>query len=338
MSNFWAKLPQPFLVLAPMEDVTDYVFREIVADLPRPDVFFTEFTSSDGLFSKGREATIDKLKFSQKQGPVVAQIWGTNPENMYKSAKLVRELGFDGVDINMGCPDKAVMKKGAGAAHCINKELSREIIMAVKEGAQDISVSVKTRLGYKSVDTEWIPFLLHQNIDALTVHGRTAAQASTGNADWESIGSVVRLAQQIAPQTTIIGNGDIKTYSQAKNMNEKYKVHGIMIGRGIFSNPWVFEKSEGIHKKPREEYIALMMKHMELYVETWGKTKNFEVMKKFFKMYINNFPGASILRQELMYCKNKEQVTACVTKAIGQPDPVQISGGVYSEFDILPHD
>ncbi|MBP9687217.1 tRNA-dihydrouridine synthase [Candidatus Woesebacteria bacterium] len=326
MSNFWAKLPKPFLVLAPMEDVTDYVFREVIADLARPDVFFTEFTSADGLFSKGREATIDKLKFSEKQTPVVAQIWGTNPENMQKAAALVHELGFAGVDINMGCPDKTVMKKGAGGAHCLNKPLAKEIILAVREGAKDTAVSVKTRLGYKAPDPEWIPLLASLPIDALTIHGRTAAQASTGEANWDEIGRLTKEIKTINPNITVLGNGDIKSREQALTMHTLHQVDGIMIGRGIFSNPWVFEKETRNQMRPREEYIAVLHKHMDLYVETWGNTKNFEVMKKFFKMYINNFPGASQLRQELMFLKSASSVREHLMTALSD-----------DTFDIITH-
>lgn len=319
MSNFWAKLPHPFTVLAPMEDVTDFVFREVMSEVAPPDVFFTEFTSSDGLFSKGREATIDKFKFSERQRPVVAQIWGTNPENMYKAASLASELGFDGVDINMGCPDKAVMKKGSGAAHCLNKELATEIILAVKEGAKDTPVSIKTRLGYKAIDPDWIPLILKLSPQALTIHGRTASQQSTGEANWQEIGNIVTLAKEIAPNTVIIGNGDIKSYKEVKDMYETHHVDGVMIGRGVFANPWVFEKTENIQPRDRLKYIEVLIRHMDLYESTWGKTKNFEVMKKFFKMYVNTFPGASILRQELMFCKTSTQVKQKIQSALEIP-------------------
>jgi nifR3 family TIM-barrel protein len=307
MANFWQDLPKPFLVLAPMEDVTDYVFREIVAKLPRPDVFFTEFTNADGLLSKGRQKLIRKFQYSESQRPIVAQIWGKNPENLFKAAELISDLKFDGVDINMGCPVKTVVKKGAGAGLIGNLSLTKEIIDAVKRGAQGIPVSVKTRLGIETIITEdWIGFLLEQKLDALTVHGRTAAQMSSVPANWEEIGKAVAIKNAKSPETILIGNGDIMSFAQAKDVQQKYGVDGVMIGRGIFANPWVFEKSKDItHTKA--EYIALLLKHVELHTKTWGNTKNFELMKKFYKMYIRDFDGAGALRQKLMECKTGQE-------------------------------
>lgn len=309
MVNFWKELQKPFLVLAPMEDVTDVVFRDIVADTASPDVFFTEFTSSDGLATRGRDETIKKLKYTAKQRPIVAQVWGTEPSRMFEASKLVKELGFDGVDINMGCPDKAVVKKGAGAAHCTNLTLAKEIIDAVKEGAGDIAVSVKTRLGLnKNIADGWIPFLLEQELAALTIHGRLAIHKSDVPADWEQIGKAVAYRNIISPETQLIGNGDINSYAMAMEMYEMYKVDGIMIGRGVFSNPWIFEKNISPTERTPNDNIELMMKHVTLFSETWGKTKNFEIMKKFFKMYVREFDGASQLRQKLMECKTPEEV------------------------------
>src|SRR3989344_2369283 len=208
MSNFWKSLITPFLILAPMEDVTDIAFRELVAKhLPKPDIFFTEFTSSDGLTSIGKGETIKKLRYTENQRPIVAQIWGTDPGKMYEAACLVRELKFDGIDINMGCPDRAVMKKGAGGAMCTNPALAKEIIKAVKDGAGKTAVSVKTRLGFdQNIAQDWIPFLLEQRLDALTVHGRIATQMSKGEVDWEEIGRAVSYRDKIAPDTFIVGN------------------------------------------------------------------------------------------------------------------------------------
>lgn len=309
MANFWETLPRPFTVLAPMEDVTDYAFRQVVTTLPRPDVMFTEFTSADALFSQGREANIHKLKYGVNERPIVAQIWGVHPKNMLKAAELARELGFDGVDINMGCPDKAVMKKGAGAAMCLNPDLAKEIIQAVQEGAKGIAVSVKTRLGYDVVKTtEWIGTILPLQLDALTVHGRTALQRSKGEADWFEIQKVVELRNQLSPRTAIIGNGDIKSYKEVVEKHTLHNVDGVMIGRGIFSDPWIFEKNLNPKEHSREEYIAVLLKHLELFEEAWGDTKNFAIMKKFFKMYVNNFPLAAQLRQELMFCTSGAEV------------------------------
>jgi len=308
MANFWNILTKPFLVLAPMEDVTDFAFREIVASLPRPDVFFTEFISSDGLLSKGGPTVSRKLLFSENQRPIVAQIWGTSPKNMNLATEIVKEHGFDGVDINMGCPDKAVMKKGAGAAMCLTPDLAKEIIQSVQYAAGDMAISVKTRLGYNTIITEeWIPTLLSMRVQALTVHGRVAKQRSNGEANWDEIGKVVQLRDSISPDTFIIGNGDIKSAQQAIDMHKKYNVDGVMIGRGIFANPWVFDKSIEV-EHTSSEYLDILEKHLLMFEKTWGKNKNFAIMKKFLKMYVNNFKNASIYRQELMNCTTSEEL------------------------------
>jgi tRNA-dihydrouridine synthase len=306
MTNFWKSLPQPFTILAPMENVTDFVFREIVSTiLPKPDVLFTEFTNVEALTSDGFEKTIKRLKFSNVQRPIVAQIWGVDPESFYKSARLIQKLNFDGIDINMGCPDRAVLKGGAGAALINNRGLVKEIITVVKKGAGNMPISIKTRIGVKSVVTsEWITFLLEQKIDALTIHGRTAKQMSKGSADWNEIKKAVEIRNEISPDTLIIGNGDVESNSQVIDIHKKYGVNGVMVGRGIFKNPWVFDKSRGPKKHIEKEYIAVLLKHISLNEKTRNDPKSFEPMKKFFKMYINGFKGASILRQRLMETKN----------------------------------
>jgi nifR3 family TIM-barrel protein len=291
-----------------MEDVTDVVFREIVSNMGKPDVLFTEFTSADGLCSIGKEVTIQKLQYTKNQHPIVAQIWGTNTKNIYEAARIVKELQFDGVDINMGCPDKAVMKKGAGAALSKNFKLANEIINAAKEGVENkIPVSVKTRLGYDKIITqEWTLNLLEENIEALTVHGRIAIQKSQGEANWDEIEKVVNLRDKLGKKTVIIGNGDIKSMSDVKDKYEKHNIDGVMIGRGIFSNPWVFEKTEREHST--QEYQKYLFKHFALFEKTWGKKKNFEIMKKFLKMYVNNFPNAAEIRLKAMQGKNREEI------------------------------
>lgn len=299
------------MALAPMEDVTDAAFRQMVTYLPRPDVMFTEFTSADGLMSVGIARLLPKFKFTPKQRPIVAQIFGANPKNLLGAAKLVKDLGFDGVDINMGCPVKEVVTKGAGAALAKNFELTAEIISAVKAGAGDIPISVKTRLGYDSLITEkWCGFLLEQKIAALTIHGRIATQMSEGEANWQEIGKVVKLKDKIAPETMIIGNGDVKSYKEAQEKCAQYGVDGVMIGRGIFHNPWIFEKTLKPKQHTRQQKIALLKKHLKIYEQVWGSTKNFEIIKKFFKIYIKDFEGAGTLRQSLMACHAYSEVRA----------------------------
>jgi nifR3 family TIM-barrel protein len=309
MANFWQTLPQPFTVLAPMEGVTDFAFRETVSKyLPKPDVMFTEFTNVDSLTSAGFDDAIQRFKFSSNQKPIVAQIWGTNPEAFYKSAQLVQKLKFDGIDINMGCPDRAVVKLGAGSAMINNPSLAKEVIEAVKKGADKLPISVKTRIGFKTVvTTEWITFLLEQKLDALTIHGRTAKQMSKAEINWNEIKKAVDIKNSISPNTLIIGNGDIDSYSEACNVSKKYGLNGVMIGRGIFKNPWVFDKSNDTKEHIKSEYISVLLKHMILNHKNNSCPKAFEPMKKFFKMYINNFKYASSIRQKLMETKTFDE-------------------------------
>lgn len=290
-----------------MDDVTDKVFRQIVLEAARPDVFFTEFVNSDGLNHGANGIPLRKLDFTPDQHPIVAQIWGNKPESMEKAAKAIAKLGFDGIDINMGCPIRDVVKSGSGAGLIGKYDLVKEIIEAVKKGAPKLPVSVKTRLGNKiNISHEWICFLLEQKICALTVHARIATQMSSGEADWSEIGKIVEIKNKIAPKTIIIGNGDIKSYEVIVLMHKIYGVDGVMIGRGIFANPWVFDSTVVPHAK--EDYIKLLRRHIEFFETTWGKTKNFAVIKKFLKMYVKDFKGANTLRQKLMDAGSFEEM------------------------------
>ncbi len=300
-------LEKPFFVLAPMEDVTDFVFREIVSKyLPKPSALFTEFTNVEALNSKGFDKTIQRFKFSKIQKPIVAQIWGIKPENYYKASKLIESLGFNGVDINMGCPDRKVMKIGACSALIENKNLAKEIIAATKEGVKNIPVSVKTRIGTKEIVTQdWISFLLEQKISTLTVHGRLAKDLSKFPANWSEIKKAVGIRDKISPNTIIIGNGDVSSYNDGLQKARDYKVDGLMIGRGIFSNPWAFEKDKKNHSI--KERVELAIKHVNLFKKIYGESKS-DILKKFLKMYIKDFPDASELRNLLMGGKTTHQM------------------------------
>lgn len=310
MVNFWKQLAlhnKPFLVLAPMEGVTDYVFREIIAETAKPDVFFTEFTNTEALCSKGYDNMVQNLRYSESQRPIVAQIWGTDPKNFYTVAKLIRDLGFDGIDINMGCPVRDVMKMGCGASLINNPALASEMISAVKKGAPGLPVSVKTRIGVKSIVTEeWIGFLLGQHLQAITVHGRTAKELSKVPNHWDEIGKAVKLRDQYAPETVIIGNGDILNQEQAENAYTMYGVDGVMIGTGIFQNPWIFEKIRCTHTTA--ESLALLLKHTKLFADAYPGGRRFAAMRKYFKIYVRSFPGATTLMKELMEAKDFSEV------------------------------
>jgi nifR3 family TIM-barrel protein len=317
MINFWQKLPTPFTVMAPMDDVTDNVFRQVILSTARPDVFFTEFANVDGLVHGANGIPLRKLDYSKKQHPIVAQIWGTDPANFEKASRMVAKFGFDGIDINMGCPVKDVVKSGSGAGLIGNYELVGQIIKAVKKGAGKTPVSIKTRLGNKiNISHEWIKFLLEQEICALTVHARTAVQMSKGNADWSEIGKIVKTRNVIAPKTIIIGNGDIKNYEEVELMYKKYGVDGVMIGRGIFANPWVFDPTSPVLRgagHSKEDYMKLLARHVDLFEKTWGNTKHFAVLKKFFKMYVKDFEGANAFRQKLMDTKSLRKMKDLVS-------------------------
>ncbi len=305
--NFWINISKPFTALAPMDDVTDNVFRQVLLSTYRPDVFFTEFSNVDGLIHGANGIPLRKLDYTQDQHPIVAQIWGNIPDNFEKAAKIVEKLGFDGIDINMGCPVRDVVKKGCGSGLIGNYELVKDIIKSTKKGSGGLPVSVKTRLGInKNIADEWIKFLLDQNLACLTIHGRLAKQMSHGDADWAEIGKICLLRREIAPKTLIIGNGDVKNYQEVLKKYNEYGVDGVMIGRGVFNNPWVFDKNDG-KNHTKQEYFKLLLYHIDLFEKTWGKTKNFAVLKKFFKIYVKDFKGANSIRIKLMQTENADQ-------------------------------
>jgi tRNA-dihydrouridine synthase/glutaredoxin len=320
MKNFWNDLPRPCLVLAPMEDVTDTVFRRVVARAGRPEVFFTEFMNVSGFcHPEGRASVSRRLRFSPTERPIVAQIWGNRPADFSSTAAEIAKMGFAGIDINMGCPDKSVVKSGGGAALIQNPKLAVEIIKAVKQTSV-LPVSVKTRLGNRQVNEwqEWLAVLLKQNLAALTVHLRTRKEMSKVPAHYELIPGIIKLRDKIAPDTKLIINGDIADRAEAMKL---YKIHpginGFMIGRGIFANPFCFEKTPKQHN--REELLELLNYHLDLFDKS--KSDKFEPLKKFFKVYINNFPGASDLRARLM----SAQSTAAVRQILNENNPPHIT-------------
>lgn len=303
-----------------MEDVTDTVFRQVVASAAPPDVFFTEFTNVDGLMSAGRDKLIRKLEFTEVERPIVAQIWGLKPANFYEVAKQVVGMGFDGIDINMGCPERDVLKMGACAALINNRSLAKEIIEATKEGAKDLPVSIKTRLGLRQIETEsWIGFLLEQSLDALVVHGRTATEMSKVPAHWDEIHKAVRLRDSMGVGTLIIGNGDVVDRGDGLKKAKEYLVDGVMIGRGIFADLWAFEEVKKAKKIERDktEKVQKAIEHVKLFERTWANIKNPQILKKFFKIYISGFDGASDLRIQLMKTKSYGEMLEILGKVRG---------------------
>jgi tRNA-dihydrouridine synthase len=316
--SFLEQIPKPFFILAPMDDVTDTVFRQVIADIAPPDVYFTEFVNVDGLQSPGRPKLMPKLRLDDKKVPVIAQLWGLKPENYYKTTKDIIEMGYAGVDINMGCPVKTVVKNGACAALINNRELAGQIVDAVKEAAhstgsgqagEDFPVSIKTRLGFNQVDLSWPEFLLSKNLNVLSIHGRTAKQMSKGDANWELINEVRKMRDSIAPNTLMVGNGDVKNREQGNELAEKYKLDGIMIGRGIFDDPFTFDNKSQWQNYTKEQKIELYKKQVELFLKTWSNNeRKIETLNKFCKVYINGFDGAKEMREKLMSAKSADQL------------------------------
>lgn len=298
-----------------MDDVTDTVFRQLVATTATPDLYFTEFVNVDALQSPGREATLPRLRFTKSERPIIAQIWGKNPENYFKAAKDIAEMGYDGIDINMGCPAKDVVSNGCCSALINNRELAAEIIAATKKGSGSLPVSVKTRLGFNEVDYSWHEFLLGQKLNALTIHGRTKKQMSKVPADWEAIGHVRELRDKLSPTTKIIGNGDVETRAQGQALAEKHRLDGIMIGRGIFQDPYLFAESSPWADKTPEEKKALYAQHVKLFAETWrNHEKPVKILNKFCKVYISGFDGAKELRESLMNANSTDELLALLTQ------------------------
>ncbi len=311
MNNFWSELKKPFFILAPMEAVTDVVFRHVIARAAPADVYFSEFTNATSFCSpKGEASTHSRLAFTSDEQPMVAQIWGTKPEHFATMSKALAQRGFAGIDINMGCPDKSIIKKGSCAGLIANPTLAAEIVEATKTGG--LPVSVKTRIGLKTIQTEeWCGFLLEQNLAALTVHGRTQKEMSKVPAHWDEIGKVARLRDQLAPDTLVVGNGDVRDRQHGEELARDYEVDGIMIGRGVFHNPFGFEKTPRIHS--RVELINLLEFQLDLF-DTHTPQRTFDPLKRFFKIYIRDFPGAAELRARLMETSNTEQVRNIISK------------------------
>ncbi len=319
MNTFWQQIEKPIVSLAPMEEVTDTVFREIVLSRMKPGnlhILYTEFANTDGLCHPvGREKVIHRLQINDTERKllkknnvkIVAQIWGAKPEKYAETAKMIcEEMDYDGIDINMGCPVPKIIKQGSCSKLITNPSLASEIIKATQENST-IPVSVKTRIGYKEVETEkWISHLLQHNLPAVLIHGRTQKMMSEGLADWNEIAKAVKLRDAINKDTVIIGNGDIKRADEFAEKREEFGVDGVMIGRGIFHNPWLF--MENGFEPSVDERLQMLWDHATLFKKTWGGTKNFNQMRRFFKIYASNFADASPLRAALTQARDLDHV------------------------------
>lgn len=310
INNFWAELPKPFFILAPMEDVTDVVFRHVVKEAGAPDVFFTEFANSDSFcHPEGIESVRGRLAFTEDEQPMVAHIWGDKPEFFREMSIALADMGFKGIDLNMGCPVPNVAERGKGSGLILRPEVAAELIEAAKAGG--LPVSVKTRIGFNEMDEMegWISHLLKQNIANLSVHMRTRKEMSKVEAHWELIPKIVKMRDEIAPETLITINGDILDRQMGLDLAEKYGVDGLMIGRGIFKNPYAFEKEPQEHS-PKEliDLLRLQLDLQDKYAEQ--VPRSIVGLHRFFKIYVKGFPGANDLRVSLMNTKSTAEVRA----------------------------
>ncbi len=304
-----------------MDDVTDTVFRQIIDQTCAPDLFMTEFVNVDGLQSIGRDRVAPRLKLAASEKHVIAQIWGLKPDNFYKTAQEIARGDYGpyiGIDLNMGCPEKSVVKSGACAGLINNQSLAKEIISATKSGAgPSIPVSVKTRLGFNNVNFSWLEFLLEQQLAMLTIHGRTRQEMSKVPAHWEDIGKVRQLRDKTAVNTLLVGNGDVINRAHGLQLVEKYNLDGIMIGRGIFQDPFAFESQSPWSDYSREQKLNLYAQQVRLFSQTWRPgDRAIHTLNKFCKIYVNGFDGAKELREQLMNIKNVDDLLQLLQNAI----------------------
>ncbi len=313
--NIYSSLKKPIISLAPMEDITDTVFRQIIASIKSPDLFYTEFVNVDGLFSVGRDKVMTRLKYTPIEKPLIVQLWGTNPDNFYYASRFVKDMGFDGVDINMGCSVSKVTSKGAGAG-LIKEDRGKVkgIIDAVKDGVEGLPVSVKTRVGWLAYDMDWIQFLLEQDLEVLTVHGRTATGIKSKKPNWGRIRASVELRDELGKKTLIFGNGGVTTLKQAKRYINKCNVDGVMIGRAAIANPWIFSGREVV---PLSESFETFRRHVLLFKETCGDTRDFNTLKKFVGSYVNGFVGSQEIRNDLMQSITIDELLSKVEGLLG---------------------
>ncbi|MGK8232380.1 tRNA dihydrouridine synthase [Staphylococcus aureus] len=318
--NFWSELPRPFFILAPMEDVTDIVFRHVVSEAARPDVFFTEFTNTESFcHPEGIHSVRGRLTFSEDEQPMVAHIWGDKPEQFRETSIQLAKMGFKGIDLNMGCPVANVAKKGKGSGLILRPDVAAEIIQATKAGG--LPVSVKTRLGYYEIDEwkDWLKHVFEQDIANLSIHLRTRKEMSKVDAHWELIEAIKNLRDEIAPNTLLTINGDIPDRKTGLELAEKYGIDGVMIGRGIFHNPFAFEKEPREHTS--KELLDLLRLHLSLFNKyEKDEIRQFKSLRRFFKIYVRGIRGASEFRHQLMNTQSIAEARALLDEFEAQMD------------------
>ena len=302
---------RPLYVLAPMADVTDCAFRLMINKYGKPDVTWTEFVSADGLMRatpEGKMKLMRDLIYDTSERPLVAQLFSSHPEYMREACKLVQELGFDGIDINMGCPDKSIEKQGCGSAMIKTPKIAQEIIKAAQEGAPNLPITVKTRIGYNKNELEtWLPALLEAEPAVITIHARTRKEMSKVPARWEHVKRAVEIRDEYfkdkeGDKTLILGNGDALSIEDSYQKGISTGADGVMLGRAIFGNPWLFRnlQTREVYVPSMEEKLKVMVEHTQEFEDRLGDIKNFAIMKKHYKAYVHGFDGSKELRLELM--------------------------------------
>ncbi len=335
-AHFWNTVSTPILGLSPMDGLTDYPFRTITKKYGNPAVMYTEFTSVEGI-CHGAERLLREFMYSDTERPVIGQIYGTTPEYFRQTAILLCELGFDGIDINMGCPAKNVAHSGAGAALIRNPQRAQAIIAATKQGATDwmngatladcpdmtsdirtavakrtvqkdirtlVPVSVKTRVGYNEPVVEsWIPTLIETGVAAIALHGRTLSQQYGGLANWELIGQAAQMVKGTGVK--ILGNGDIDSYSTALQRCSTYCLDGVLIGRGALGNPFIFQEAA-----PPHSIFAIALEHAKLYEQAFSHQEKYTFlpMRKHLSWYVRAIPNATQIRTRLVLSQNAQEV------------------------------
>jgi nifR3 family TIM-barrel protein len=337
ITNIIDSLPKPAMVLAPMEQVTDAAYRYIIAKYGKPDLMYTEFTSADGLCSVGRPRLAPDLWYDESQRPIFCQLFGRRPETLRQAAEFVAGLGFNGIDINMGCPEKNVVRSGAGAGLIENPELAKDCIRALQSGAPNLPITVKTRIGYGPYDREilieWVNHLLEVEPAILTLHLRTKKEMSKVPAKWSEAEVAVGVRDKKASQTLIFGNGDVRDCDHARELAAETGVDGVMLGRAIYGNPWLFSKTKRRDELSISERLHVMLEHGCLYERLYENARKFVVMRKHFAEYVSGMPNASELRSRLVHTDSATEAHDCVAEFLDEPFDLEahLTGEVNAE-------
>lgn len=367
MAFSWAQLNYPVILCPPMDGITDSAFRELIADMGGSSALYCEFINVKGLIFQNPK-TLFELKYTEKQRPIIAQLFGNNPEDFYEASKMVVKMGFDSIDVNMGCPAHKVASKGGGCALMGNTENAAEIVRQTIKGANEaakelnlgheIEVTCKMRLGISDTDT-----VMHHGLSmieagakCIAIHGRTLKQMYTGEAKWEPIKDFIKIKnERYGNSIKVFGSGDVKSLWEAFIRILNIGVDGVMIGRGSFGNPWVFEKSrvdmmkkyileiesfynkksgnitiDEIEKYPNyleiknnlenkehtfEETSEMAIRHAKLMFQEKGDSGIIQ-MRKHLAWYFHSFDGAKDLRSKLVRVTSVDEIEGIIKEFV----------------------